>query len=134
MAAEDTARGTISVVGTSFDKKVMIAASTRRLEITGPQAALIGHLAGTEVVVRGTITERSIAATSFVVRSVDGQPAIDGVLHSRDGQLSITPAHGASVRIVNPPPPLAGREGARVWITGDPARAIASFGFIDPPR
>jgi hypothetical protein len=122
------------VVGTSFDKKVMIAAATRRLEIKGPQAALIGHLAGTDIVVRGTLAERSITPTSFVVRTVDGQPAIDGVLHTRDGQLSITPAQGAPIRIVNPPPPLAGREGARVWLTGDPAKAIASFGFIDPPR
>jgi len=112
----------------------MIAAATRRLEIVGPQAALIGHLAGTEVVVRGTLAERSITPTSFAVRTVDGQTAIDGVLHTRDGQVFITPAQGVAVRIMNPPPPLLGREGARVWITGDPAKAIASFGFIDPPR
>ncbi len=122
------------MVGTSFDKKVMIAASTNRLEITGPQAALIGHLSGTDVVVRGAISGRTIAATAFTVRTVDGQPAIDGVLHTREGQLFITPVGGQPIRIVNPPPPLTGRESGRVWITGDPAKAIASFGFIDPPR
>jgi hypothetical protein len=112
----------------------MIAAPTTRLEITGPQAALIGHLSGTDVVVRGVISGRAISASGFTVRTVDGQAAVDGVLHVRDGQLFITPPGGQPVRIANPPPPLTGRDGARVWITGDPAKGIASFGYIDPPR
>jgi hypothetical protein len=112
----------------------MIAAATRRLEVTGPQAALIGHLSGADVAIRGRIDGGTITSTSFAVRTVDGQPAIDGVLRTREGQLFITPAEGQAIRIVNPPPPLLARDGGRVWITGDPAKAIASFGFIDPPR
>jgi hypothetical protein len=132
----DTVRGIVSVVGTSFDKHVMIAekGSQRRFEVIGNMAALVGHVSGAEIVASGAVSGKQLSATRFVVRSVDNQPAIDGTLRTEGGALYIVTAEGARTRIAAPPPPLAGHDGARVWITGDPAKGVASFGFIDPPR
>jgi hypothetical protein len=134
-AVADSVLGIVSVTGTSFDKHVMIAQpGGRRIEITGALASLIGHVAGAEVSVAGSLAGARLEATRFVVRSVDGQPAIDGKLLTAAGVLYIVTADGVRTRIVAPPPPLQGQDGARVWITGDPARSVESFGFIDPPR
>jgi hypothetical protein len=132
----DSIRGTVSVTGTSFEKHVMLAerGTRRRVEVTGPLATLIGRVAGTEITAVGQRSGTRLEASRFAVRVVDGQPAIDGTLRSENGSLFIVTTDGARTRIVAPPPPFAGREGARVWITGDPARSVASFGFIDPPR
>ena len=135
-AKTDSVRGTVSVTGTSFEKHVMIAerGTQRRVEITGRLASMIGHVAGTDIVASGRMSGTRLEATRFVVRTVDGQPAIDGTLRTENGALMIVTADGSRTKIAAPPPPLVGREGARVWITGDPARSVASFGFIDPPR
>lgn len=135
-AKPDSVRGTVSVTGTSFEKHVMIAerGTQRRIEVTGALASMIGHVAGTDIVASGQRSGTRLEATRFVVRTVDGKTAIDGILRTENGALLIVTADGSRVKIVAPPPPLLGRDGARVWITGDPARSVASFGFIDPPR
>src|ERR1041385_6539508 len=134
-AAADTLRGIISVNGTDRDHHTMIAPSAgRRAEITGPLAVIIGRTAGADVWVSGRATGTSLAADRFVVRTVDGAPAIDGTLKLDGTALYIVTADGVRNRILNPPPAFQGRDGARVWITGDPARAVASYGFIDPAR
>ena len=132
----DTVRGIVSVVGTDRDRHVMVAppGGVRRVEITGHLAAIIGHTAGADVWVTGPRTGTSLEAQRFVVRMVDGMPALDGTLKTEGAMLYIVTVNGGRTRIVAPPPPLLGRDGARVWITGDPSRAVSSFGFIDPPR
>lgn len=131
----DSVGGIVSVVGTSFEKRVMVGpAGRQRIEVVGSIANLIGHVAGAEVMVFGRLSGARLDATRFVVRSVDGQPAIDGILKTEAGALYIVTPGGTRTRIMSPPPPLVGQDGARVWITGDPARAVSSFGFIDPPR
>lgn len=135
-ARADSVRGTVSVVGTSFDKHVMIAekGSQRRVEVVGSLAALVGHVSGAEISATGTLSGTQLNASRFLVRSVDGQPAIDGTLKTEGGSLFIVTADGSRTKITAPPPPLVGHDGSRVWITGDPAKGVASFGFIDPPR
>jgi hypothetical protein len=135
-AGADTTRGVVSVVGTSRDQRVMIApgGGGRRIEITGPLAALIGHVAGADIWVSGTRTGTSMEASRFVVRTVDGAPAIDGTLKTEASGLFIVTSDGTRTRIAVPPPALMTRDGARVWITGDPSKAVSSYGFIDPPR
>lgn len=129
----DSIRGIVSVVGTSFEKKVMVTGTSRRVEVTGTLSALVGGVAGADVSVVGRPTGSRLEATSFIVRSVDGQPAIDGTLRTDTDALYIVTADGARTRIVSPPPPLLGQEGARVWITGDLAKGVSSFGVIKPP-
>lgn len=132
----DSVRGIVSVVGTSFDKHVMVAerGTQRRVEIVGTLSSLVGHVAGAEVSVAGAMTGTQLDASRFLVRSVDGQPAIDGMLKTEGNSLFIVTTQGTRTRIAAPPPPLVGHDGARVWITGDPGKAVSSFGFIDPPR
>lgn len=132
----DTARGIISVNGTERDKHTMLApvGGGRHVEITGPLATMIGRTAGADVWVSGTLSGTSLEATQFVVRTVDGAPAIDGTLRIENGVTWLVPASGARVRISSPPPAFRSLDGARVWITGDPARGVASYGRIDPAR
>jgi hypothetical protein len=132
----DTVRGIVSVVGTDRFHQVTVArpGGGKHIGVTGPLAALVGHVAGADVWVAGTMTGTAIEATRFIVRTVDGASAIDGTLKTEGAILYIITADGSRKRIVTPPPPLVGREGARVWITGDPARAVEAYGFIDPPR
>jgi hypothetical protein len=134
-ATLDSVRGTVAVVGTSFEKHVTVAVpGGRRVTITGSLAPMIGRTAGADVSVVGQSAGTSLEATRFVVRTVDGQPAIDGTLKTEGTTLYILTATGTRTRIVSPPPPLVGHDGARVWITGDPSRGVSSFGFIDPAR
>jgi hypothetical protein len=134
--ATDSIRGVVSVVGTSFEKAVMLAerGTRRRIQVTGPLSSVLGRLSGVDVSVMGTMSGTRLEATSFLVRSVDEQPAIDGTLRTEGGVMYIVLANGTRVRLAAPPPPFAGREGARVWITGDPEKGVQSFGFIDPAR
>ena len=131
----DTVRGIVSVVGTEHERHVTIArpGGGKRVEITGPLARLIGHVAGADVWVTGTSAGTSLEASRFVVKTVDGMPALDGTLKTEGSALYLLTVDGARTRITAPPPPLLGHDGARVWITGDPSRGVASFGFIDPP-
>jgi hypothetical protein len=135
LVVTDSVRGIVSVVGTDRERRVMIArpGSGKRVEVTGPLARLIGHVAGADVSVLGTTSGTSLEATRFLVKTVDGAPAIDGTLRTEGSALYIVTTDGTRTRIVAPPPPLLGHGGARVWITGDPSRGVASFGFIDPP-
>lgn len=134
-ARTDSVRGIVSVVGTERERRVTIArpGGGKRVEITGPLAALIGHVAGADVWVAGTPSGTSLEATRFIVRTVDGAPALDGTLKTEGPALYLVTTDGTRTRIVAPPPPLLGHDGARVWITGDPSRGVDSFGFIDPP-
>src|SRR5690349_11699527 len=70
-AAPDSILGVVSVVGTSFDKRIVVASAspTRRLTVTGPIAPIVGRVSGAEVTVRGPIAALEIEAKSFTVRS-----------------------------------------------------------------
>lgn len=127
-------RGIVSVVGTSRDKRVIVTpAAGARMMVTGPLAPLIGHLAGADLWVEGASSGTSLDAARFLVKTVDGQPAIDGTLKTEGSAIYIVTTDGTRTRIVAPPPSFVGHDGARVWITGDPSRGVASFGSIDPP-
>ena len=132
----DSIRGVVSVVGTSFEKSVTLAerGTRRRIQVTGPLSSLVARLSAVDVSVTGKLSGTRLEAASFLVRSVDGQPAIDGTLRTEGAVTYIVLANGTRVRLAAPPPPFVGREGARVWITGDPEKGVQAFGFIDPAR
>lgn len=102
------------------------------MRITGDLSATIGKLSGTEVWASGTRdASGSLAATEFVVRAVDGVPAIDGTLVARDGgKLAIVTRDHTEHPITNPPPALAARVGQRVWITGPLETGAVTFGVV----
>jgi len=78
----------------------------------------------------------------FVVRSVEGEAALDGILVARfdESGQDITPAtpigyalqltRGGMIALTDPPADLVAHLGERVWVTGDPNAAPTAFGFI----
>jgi hypothetical protein len=132
--AADTARGIVAVVGTSFESRVVLrpAMGGRTITLGGPQAKTVGRLSGTDVWVTGSRdASGQITVSRFVVRTVNGQPALDGTLIMRGDQLFIVTRDGKQHPITSPPPALRDRVGARVWVVGPPDRPPVTFGVIE---
>jgi hypothetical protein len=132
----DRARGIAAVVGSIPVTQVIVRpASGRPVTVTGPLAKEIGGASGADVWVRGRrAADGSIEATSYSVRSVDGARAITGTLTADGDRLVLVGDDGRRHPLARPPAALRQQVGARVWITGDPAGAIASFGILRPNR
>lgn len=130
----DTVRGVVAVVGsTPMTNVVVRPAGGRSVTVSGPLATEIGRASGAEVEVRGRKTgERTIEATGYAVRSVDGLPALTGRLAADGDRVILVSDDGLRRVIANPPPVLRQHIGARVWLTGDPATSIVVFGVLRP--
>lgn len=136
-SAPDTARGIVAVVGTSFESKVVLRGPEGRRPITliGPQARVIGQLSGADVWVSGNRDPYGqIRVSRFVVRGVDGNPALDGTLIARGDRLLVVTRDGQQHAIANPPAALREHVGARVWVSGPVDRAMIAFGVIEERR
>jgi len=95
--------------------------------------ALLTRVTGADVMIRGVrVTTRDMVVSDFVVRSVDGVPALDGRLEGGAGAWSLVQTEGGTrVPLSTIPVGLRGREGSRVWITHAPGRSVAeSYGII----
>jgi nucleoside-diphosphate-sugar epimerase len=90
---------------------------------------------GADVVVRGRRTgDRAIEVSGYEVRTVDGVTAITGTLTAEGDRLVLVTDAGRRYPIARPPAPLREHVGARVWVTGDPATTIGSYGVLRPKR
>jgi hypothetical protein len=131
---QDTARGVVRVVGSApVNVSVVLApeGSTERIRLTGRGATALRALGGVDVVVRGTRTSSGeLDVQSFTVRSVNGEPAVDGVLVADGSALAIETDSGRR-RIGSPPDALRGLVGARVWITGRLDSGAITYGVIE---
>ena len=135
--AADTARGIVAVVGTSFDSHVILRqpGGARSVTLAGPQARTVGALSGADVWVSGTRDQSGrITVSRFVVRAVDGAPALDGTLIAHGQQLLLVTRDGKQHPIENPPPALRDHVGARIWVTGPLERGPITFGVIEERR
>jgi hypothetical protein len=111
---------------------VLRRAAAPTLKLSGASTTALRRLSGVEVVVRGRAqTGSEFAVSGFTVRSVDGQPALDGVLR-RDGDSLVLVTPGGTVRLGNPPAPLTKLVGARIWITGPLETGPNPYGVIEP--
>lgn len=129
-AQEDTVRGIVAEVGSVPITSIVVRpASGRSVTILGSLAKEIGRAAGAEVWVSGHRTAEGLHAMRYAVRSVDGEPAVDGVLASEDGGLVLVTTGGRR-RIVRPPQALRGMMGARVWLVGSLEGGITSYGVL----
>ena len=133
-AGTDTVRGIIRVVGSEVDEQVVVRPSGGGAPVTlvGSQTSVLGQLSGVDVWISGNREgARRMTVDRFLVRSVDGVPAIDGTLTARDGGYAIvTTADHAEHPIVNPPAALRSHVGARVWLTGSLETGAVTFGVI----
>lgn len=139
----DTARGTLSVVGSEPLTTVVLAQSGPggMLAIEGTAQASLARMAGLEVVVTGRRTERRSMTASpsgaivfdadrFEVRAADRIAAHDGIVTLEGGKFYLlTPSHGR-LAADHLPAALRGRVGARVFLVGPLDRAPVSYGVI----
>jgi hypothetical protein len=130
----DTLRGIVRIVGSAADEQVIVRpdAGGPMVTLLGDQATMLGRLSGVDVWVSGVRNSaRSLTVDRFLVRAVDGIPAMDGKLVSRDGGVAIvTTADHAEHPIVNPPSALRARVGSRVWLKGTLETGAVTFGVI----
>ena len=132
-AGMDTVRGIIRVVGNAADEQVIVRPNDgAAVTLLGSQSAVLGRLSGVDVWISGKRDgAKRMTVDRFLVRSVDGVPAIDGTLIARDGGYAIvTTADHAEHPIVNPPAALRSHVGARVWVTGALETGAVTFGVI----
>jgi hypothetical protein len=124
--------GVPALVGTAPAARRVVVSTERgeSLEVTGALAPEIGALSGARVEVHGRRgPRRTLAASDYDVLSVDGRPAILGVVErAPDGALHLRARDGRLLRIRNPPP--AFRPGMRVWVQGPGEITVQAYGVV----
>jgi hypothetical protein len=140
----------ISIVGfvhLSTDLRNQVTLRTddgQEYALIGAGLTSIARVDSAEVEVRGGWTaDGAFEVNDFVVRSVEGAPALDGILVARydpavDDPDSMTVVgydlqltRGGIIALADPSADLIAHVGARIWLTGDPTAAPTAFGVID---
>ena len=115
----------------------------RTISLVGANLTSVAQVDSTEVEVRGTWTsDGAFEVQDFVVRSVEGAPAMDGILVARYDQTTdiadpqpigydLQLTRGGTISLIDPPADLLAHVGARVWVTGALDAAPTAFGIID---
>ena len=100
------------------------------LYVTGPLSNEIRSLAGARVAVWGRRgKDRSLEATNYDVLSVNGRPAVMGVVErASDGSLHLRTADGKAVRLQGAP--AAFRPGMKVWVQGPGNITVQTYGVV----
>lgn len=134
VAGADTLRGIVKVVGGGIDAHPVVAphGGGATVTLTGPHAATLRKVSGTEVWITGSRQGATMTVDRFLVRAVNGVPAMDGTVTARDGgfALMITGEH-VEHPLGHPPTALRSHVGHRVWITGPLESDALTFGVID---
>ncbi len=136
----------IGIVHQTTDLRSSVVLSTdagQEIVLIGANLASIAQVDMAEVEVRGAWNaDGALEVNDFVVRSVEGAPAMDGVLVAiyDDTVQDIMPAtligyalqltRGGTIALTDPPADLVAYLGERVWVTGDPTAPPTAFGFI----
>ena len=132
------ADGRVRVVGSRpFSRTIVQPDSGDALTLSGPYANEIGRLSGARVRVTGRyedsgLPERALAATSYEILSVDGDPAIVGLLERDDDGWELRSGRH-STRLTTVSEGLAERAGALVWVVLDDLGGVARYGVLREP-
>jgi len=133
----------IGIVHQSTELRAEFILSTddgREIVLTGANLTSIAQVDRAEVEVRGGWTvDGALEVNDFVVRSVEGAPAMDGILVAHYDDLAgdmligyeLRLTRGGTIALTDPPADLLAHLGERVWVTGDPNAPPAAFGVID---
>jgi len=132
----DTARGVVTVLGTSAVPQVVLVTDdgTKQIALSGMATTGLSKLVGTEVVVRGfLVSPRDVVVSDFIVRAVNKVPAFDGVIDEVAGggwALTLTDGSGTK-RLPVVPPTLRSYPGLRVWVSFRPGSDTPdSYGLV----
>jgi hypothetical protein len=103
-----------------------------RLSVGGIDHTVGDRLDGMTVELKGIAAPdgESVRASSFVVRSLGGQPVLDGVLELTTMGYALHTADDARIPIPRVPRGLTDARGARVWLLLDAGGNIRRFGAI----
>lgn len=132
-AGVDTLRGRTAVVGSApMNVRVSFQAEDgRSIVLTGPLSQELGRLAGAELEVEGRMVGGELEPTAYRVLSVDGRPALVGVVESAvGGGLQLRMEDGRTVRLGGGTADL--RPGQKVWVQGPDQVQVQTFGVIVP--
>jgi hypothetical protein len=148
-AVPDQPASQISIIGivhqtTDLRRPFLLSTDDgQEVMLIGANLASVARVDSAEVEVRGAWdAEGAFEVNDFVVRSVAGAAAMDGILVAlldNSGQDIISPTvlgyalqltRGGTIALTDPPADLIAHLGERVWVTGDPTAAPAAFGFI----
>jgi hypothetical protein len=112
------------------------------ISLEGADFTSLAGVDNVELEVRGNwLAERMFEVSDFVVQSVEGAPAMDGILvamydDQTDERSGSTIAYtlqlmrGGSVTLTDPPADLIAHVGQRVWVIGAPDGPPTAFGII----
>ena len=103
-----------------------------RIRLAGGETARLARVIGAEVSVRGTLDGiDGMIVEAFLVLSVGGRAAADGVLLKVGDDFFIRLLIDGSMRLlINPPDELKDHVGERVWVTGPDDAAPVAYGVI----
>ncbi|HEY4304731.1 MAG TPA: hypothetical protein VGM82_09700 [Gemmatimonadaceae bacterium] len=130
---EDSIVGTLAVVAAALDERVVIRTATgvhTLVATRGADSAALRRLSAVDIVARGRSDGDRFVVSAFVVRRVDGQPVVDGVLRLANGRLFVDNVE-ESREVGHPSPALLALVGARVWLSGSLETGPSSFGVIE---
>lgn len=141
-ASTDTvAEGTVRVVGPQETAQVVLSGVGPDVALIGPLLNELRRLVGARVRITGRPTrnpaaapERAVDVAGYEIVAVDGERPYVGVIIKRDDRLWL--AGEETLELVDAPPDLTGRVGAKVFVTGarDGGRLLVkSYGVIREP-
>jgi hypothetical protein len=136
VSPRDSVEGTVSIVGTDFDHRVvLIHLDTGIAVVTQSEldSASLARVAGLEVRLFGIRSSaQSMIVESFVVLRAAKSPVVDGILEEANGRLQLVTSSGITHVLGNPPSPLWQMKGSRVWLGGSLEKGPNTYGLITP--
>lgn len=131
----DTVRGTVLVVRSDRFNQVALRTKSDTVTLTGDVVPEIARAGGADVWVEGTReSPAEMHVSQFLVRAVNGRPALDGVLVAEGDQLFVLSADGSRHMISHAPGALRQHLGDRVWIASAPNSIRAVYGVLQRAR
>ncbi|MBI3792338.1 MAG: hypothetical protein HY275_15865 [Gemmatimonadetes bacterium] len=140
--ARDSLRGVVRVTGSApLTALLVVPAGADPVVPRGPDSTRLRNLTGLEVVLKGAYSEdcaadagprgaRFFDVTRFIVRGLDGRPAVDGILAQVDGRWQVTDTEGTVHALAVLPPLLESMAGARVYLVGPLTNLPIAYGVI----
>lgn len=144
MTGTDTLRGVVSITGSDPITSVVVtprqgdavivqgAPAVTLRNADGLEVRLDGRFTGARAIGAGPGPSPVFEAATFVVRALDGQPAIDGVLERAANGFALRLADGRTRAIPALPEGLREHVGARVYLAGPPGAVPSAYGVLIP--
>lgn len=143
-AGGDTLRGIVSITGSEPMTSVVVtprqgdavivqgAPAIALRNADGLEVRLDGKRTGARAIGAGPGPSPVFEARAFIVRALDGQPAMDGTLERAVSGFALRTADGRLTAIAALPDGLREHVGARVYLVGPLGAAPSAYGVLAP--